>query len=53
MTLQFRRLRRTPSTGNAGLGRKTFTLRKLVNAIRPANLHDAIDTGVPNGRESW
>jgi len=32
---------------------KSFTLRKLVNAIRPSNLHEPIETGPPVGRETW
>jgi len=30
-----------------------FTLRALVKAIRPENLHEPIDTGPPKGREVW
>lgn len=30
---------------------KQFTLRELVDAIRPENLHGAVDTGAPVGRE--
>ena len=35
------------------LRRKAFALRDLVRDIRPDNLHDAIDTGAPVGREVW
>jgi antitoxin MazE len=32
---------------------RSFTLRTLVKAIRPDNLHEPIDTGPPKGREVW
>jgi len=32
---------------------KQFTLRELVDGIRPENLHDVVDTGPPVGRETW
>ena len=30
-----------------------FELKDLLDAIRPDNLHDPIDTGAPVGREVW
>lgn len=30
-----------------------FELKDLLDAIRPDNLHDPIDTGPPVGRELW
>jgi antitoxin MazE len=33
--------------------RKVFDIRELVHGIRPDNLHGAVDTGVPVGREVW
>ena len=35
------------------LRRKSLTIRELVKRIRPDNLHEAIDTGAPIGREVW
>ena len=32
---------------------KAFTLRRLVDAIRPDNLHEPIETGPAKGREVW
>ena len=32
---------------------KEFTLAELVDGITPDNLHAAIDTGAPVGREAW
>ena len=33
--------------------RKEFALAELVDGITPGNLHAAIDTGAPVGREVW
>ena len=33
--------------------RKEFTLAELVDGITADNLHAAIDTGAPAGREAW
>lgn len=33
--------------------REVFDIRELVQGIRPDNLHGAVDTGVPVGREVW
>ena len=30
-----------------------FQIEQLVDGIRPDNLHEAIDTGAPVGREVW
>ena len=32
---------------------RKFKLRDLLNGIRPDNLHEAVDTGNPVGREIW
>ena len=32
---------------------KIFAIGELVKGIRPDNLHEAIDTGAPRGREAW
>jgi len=32
---------------------RKFKLRDLLNEIRPDNLHEAVDTGNPVGREIW
>ena len=33
--------------------RKVFAIQDLVKRIRPENLHEAIDTGPPQGHEVW
>jgi len=32
---------------------RKFKLRNLIDGIRPDNLHDAVETGDPVGREIW
>jgi antitoxin MazE len=32
---------------------KVFAIRELIKGIRPDNLHEAMETGVPQGREVW
>lgn len=33
--------------------RRTYALDKLVRQIRPSNLHEPVDFGLPRGKESW
>jgi len=33
--------------------RGRYRLPDLLNAIRPGNLHEPVDTGAPRGREAW
>jgi len=33
--------------------RKKFRIGDLVKSIRPSNMHDAVDAGLPLGREVW
>lgn len=35
------------------LRRRTYDIRSLVKAIDPENMHEAIETGPPVGRETW
>lgn len=30
-----------------------YDLQSLVREVKPSNLHEAVDTGPPRGRESW
>ena len=34
-------------------GRRSFDIRELVKGIRPSNLHEPVETGVPMGGEIW
>lgn len=33
--------------------KRSFMLNDLVKGIRPGNLHEAIETGPPQGKEVW
>ncbi len=35
------------------LRHKTYSIDALVRGVRPGNLHDPVDTGLPVGREVW
>ena len=32
---------------------RKYELKDLLKAVKPGNLHEAIDTGPPVGREAW